>query len=178
MSKRTFLSFETFEKYEDDGMKHELIQGEHVIAPPATIGQSRLRQNFHDTLRPHVRDQQFGEFYVSAGFKLPGDTFLKPDASFIRKSQIERTDPDGYFEGAPALAIEVASESNTAAQLDLKMELYFAHGAEEVWVVFPQTRRLRAYFPDGHGETLADGLHSALFPGWSAPLDAIFLLSV
>ena len=26
MSKRTLLSFETFEKYQDDGIKHELIQ--------------------------------------------------------------------------------------------------------------------------------------------------------
>jgi Uma2 family endonuclease len=174
MSKRTLLSFETFEKYEDDGMKHELIQGEHVITPPATIGRGRIRQNFHDALRPYVRDRQFGEVYISAGFKLPLDTFLRPDASFIRKSQIERTDPDGYLEGAPALAIEVASESNTAAQLDLKMEVYFAHGAEEVWIVYPKTRRVRAHFPDGHSETLASDLQSALFPGWSASLSAIF----
>lgn len=69
-------------------------------------------------------------FTFRRGLKLPDDTFLKPDASFIRQAQIARTPPDGYFEGAPALAIEVASDSNTAAQLDLKMELYFAHGAE------------------------------------------------
>jgi Uma2 family endonuclease len=87
---------------------------------------------------------------------------------------LARTNPDGYFEGSPALAIEVASDSNTAAQLDLKMELYFAHGAEEVWVVFPQTCRVRAHFPDGHSETLARELQSALFPGWSAALSSIF----
>jgi Uma2 family endonuclease len=54
------------------------------------------------------------------------------------------------------------------------MELYFAHGAEEVWAVYPQTRRVRVHFPDGHSETLASGLQSALFPGWEAPLSAIF----
>ena len=95
-------------------------------------------------------------------------------SSFVRTSQIEQPRPRGYLEGSPALAIEVASEANTAAQLDLKMELYFAHGAEEVWVVYPQTRRVRAHFPDGHSETLATELRSALFPGWSAPLSAIF----
>jgi Uma2 family endonuclease len=163
MSGRILLTFEQFEKYQDDGMKHELVQGEHVVTPPATIGQSRIRQNIHDALWPYVRDHQLGEVSVAAGFKLPVDTFLKPDASFIRKSQIDRTDPDGYFEGAPALAIEVASESNTAAQLDLKIELYFVHGAEEVWIVYPKTRRVRAYFPDGHSETLASDLRSALF---------------
>ena len=56
----------------------------------------------------------------------------------------------------------------------MKMELYFAHGAEEVWVVFPKTRRVRAPFPDGHSETLATELKSTLFPGWSVPLSAIF----
>ncbi len=155
-------------------MKHELLRSEHVVTLPATIVQSRIRQNLRDALWPYVRDRQLGEVYVAAGFRLPADNFLKADASFIRKSQIAGADPDGYLEGSPALAIEVASESNTAAQLDLKMELYFAHGGEEVWVVYPQTRRVRAHFPDGHSETLATGLQSGLFPGWSAPLSAIF----
>jgi Uma2 family endonuclease len=168
------LTFEQFEQYQDDGMKHELLRSEHVVTPPATIAQSRIRQNLHDALWPYVRERRLGEVYVAAGFKLPGDNFVKADASFIRKSQVAVTDPDGYLEGAPALAIEVASEPNTAAQLDLKMELYFAHGAEEVWTVYPQTRRVRAHFPDGHSETLAAGLQSGLFPGWSAPLSAIF----
>jgi Uma2 family endonuclease len=168
------LTFEEFEKYEDDGMTHELIQGEHVVTPPANILRSLVRHNLHDTLRPYVREHQLGEVYIAAGFKVSSDTFMKIDASFIRTAQLARTKPDGYFEGAPALAIEVASESNTAAQLDLKMELYFAHGAEEVWIVYPQTRRVRAHFPDGHGETLATGLRSSLFPDWSAPLSVIF----
>src|SRR5258708_5915845 len=59
--------------------------------------------------------------------------------SRMSASQIHTTDPDGYYEGAPALAIEVASDSNTAAQLDLKIEQYFSHGSDEVWIVYPQT---------------------------------------
>jgi Uma2 family endonuclease len=174
MATRTLLTFEQFEKYEDDGMEHELIQGEHVVTPPATIRQSLIRHHLHDALRPHVREHQLGEVYISAGFMPSGDAFLKPDASFIRNSQIEQPRPRVYLEGSPAVAIEVASESNTAAQLDLKMKLYFAHGAEEVWIVYPQTRRVRAHFPNGHSETLASDLHSSLVPGWSTPLSAIF----
>jgi Uma2 family endonuclease len=174
MATRTLLTFEQFEQYEDDGMIHELIQGEHAVTPPANILRSHIRHNLHDALRPYVHEYQLGEVYIAAGFKLSSGTFLKTDASFIRTAQSARTKADGYFEGSPALAIEVASDSNTAAQLDLKMELYFAHGAEEVWVVFPQTRRVRAHFSDGHSETLATDLHSALFPGWSAPVAVIF----
>jgi Uma2 family endonuclease len=174
MATRTLLTFEQFERYEDDGMIHELVQGEHVVTPPANILRSLVRHNLYDALGPYVRGHDLGEVYIAAGFKLSSDTFLKTDASFIRNSQFARTKPDGYLEGAPALTIEVASESNTAAQLDLKMELYFAHGAEEVWIVFPQTRHVRVHFPDGRSETLATEMNSALFAGWSAPVSAIF----
>lgn len=46
--------------------------------------------------------------------------------------------------------------------------------AEEVWIVYPKTRRVGAHFPEGHSETLANELRSTLFPGWSAALSAIF----
>jgi Uma2 family endonuclease len=174
MATKTLLTFEQFEKYENDQLKHELLEGEHITMPPAKRPHTRIQQNLQDALRPYVRQHRLGEVHIEAGFKLSPRTWLQPDVSFVRTDQIERGDPNEYYEGAPALAIEVASESNTAAQLDLKMELYFAHGAEEVWVVFPITRRVRAHFPDGHSETLATDLRSALFPEWSAPLSAIF----
>jgi|SRR5580658_5722208 len=174
MSVSTSLTFEDFEKYQDDGLKHELLEGEHITLPPPKRPHTRVQQNMQDALRPYVREHHLGEVHIEAGFKLSSRTWLQPDVSFVRSVQMQRGDPNEYFEGSPALAIEVASESNTAAQLDLKMELYFAHGAEEVWIVYPQTRRVRAHFPDGHSETLASDLHSALFPDWSAPLSAIF----
>jgi Uma2 family endonuclease len=174
MATRTLFTFEQFEQLQDDGHKHELLEGEHIVLPPPKFGHSRIQHNLLDVLRPYVRQRRLGDVMLEVGFRLSPKTCLQPDVSFVRTSQIENVAPGAYLEGAPALAIEVASESNTAAQLDLKMELYFAHGAEEVWVVYPQTRRVRAHFPDGHSETLATGLQSALFPGWSAPLSGIF----
>jgi Uma2 family endonuclease len=164
MATRTLLTFEEFEKYREDGKKHELLQGEHIILPPAKSPHSDVQHNLLRALQPYVDTRGLGDVRIEADFKLASDTWVQPD----------QNTPDGYFEGAPALAIEVASESDAAAQLDLKMELYFAHGASEVCVVYLQTHRVRAYFPDGHSETLAAELHSALFPGLSAPLSAIF----
>lgn len=76
-------------------MRHELLHGEHMVTPPATIVQSRIRQNLHDALWPYVQERKLGEIYIAAGFKLPADNFLKADASFMRKSQIAGADPDG-----------------------------------------------------------------------------------
>lgn len=167
MATRTLLTFEEFEKFQDDGKKHELLEGEHIVLPPPKFDHTRIQQKLQDALRPYVKEHLLGEVYIEAGFKLSASTWLQPDLSFVRSAQIQSVLPGGYLEGAPALAVEVASESNSAAELDRKMDLYFAHGAEEVWVVFPQTRRVRAHFPNGHSEILGEILHSALFPGWS-----------
>jgi Uma2 family endonuclease len=173
MGARTLVSFEQFEKFPDDGMKHELLQGEHLVEPPPIVRQTEIRQTLFDSLRPHVHEHRLGEVHIEAGFKLSSATWLQPDVSFVRTAQIQRVDRNGYYDGAPAIAIEVASDSNTAAQLDLKMELYFAHGAEEVWVVYPKTKKTIAHYPDGHSQTFTTDLRSDLFPDWSLSVSSL-----
>lgn len=41
---------------------------------------------------------------------------------------------------APELCVEIVSPSNTKAEIDFKISLYFAHGAQEVWVVSLQKK--------------------------------------
>ena len=174
MSARTLLTFEQFEQLHDDGLKHELLGGEHIVLPPAKFDHNSLQHRILFLLHPYVVKHQMGEVRLEAGFKLSSDTWLQPDVSFIRTAQVQSPRPGGYIEGAPAIPIEVASESNTAAQLDRKMEQYFAHGSEEVWVVYPETRKIRIHFPDGSSRTASGELRSDVFPGWSAPLVAVF----
>src|SRR5712664_1557078 len=165
MSTRTLQNFEQFEQFQDDGMKHELLLGEHIVLPPAKLRHARIQQKLSDVLRPYVHLHQLGEVHIENGFKLSSDTWLQPDVSFVRAAHIEATDPDGYYERAPAVAIEVVSDSNFPAKLNLKMEQYFAHGSEEVWIVYPKTKAVRLHDPDGSGKTVAEGdLRSDLFP--------------
>src|SRR5277367_3771194 len=126
MSARTLLTFEQFEHLPDDGLTHQLLEGELISAPPFRVRHVVVRENLADALRSFVEERRFGVVYVRAAFKLSSRTWLRPDVSFVRTEQIERSDPDGYYDGSLAIAIEVASESNTAAELDRKMELYFA----------------------------------------------------
>ena len=176
MSARTLMTFEQFEQYHDDGLKHELLKGEHIVVPPPKFRHTRLQQKIQDALRPYVRERGLGEVYIEAGFKLSANSWLQPDLSVVRTKQLDASRNADYLEGAPAIAIEVASESNTAVQLDMKMELYFAHGSEEVWVVYPTTRRIRVHRPDGTSRSVeANGeLRSEVVPGWSLAVESIF----
>jgi hypothetical protein len=58
-------------------------------------------------------------------------TGRQPDA---RRSAHRR-----FYLGAPLIAFEVVSESETAAYLDEKVSECLAHGAAEVWLIYPAT---------------------------------------
>jgi Uma2 family endonuclease len=174
VGERTLVTFEQFEQFPDDGMKHELVKGEHIVVPPPKSRHTRIQQKIQDVLRPFVRERRLGEVHIEAGFRLTADTWLQPDVSFLRAEQIQSSDPSGYYQGAPAIAIEVASDSNTAAQLDLKTELYFANGSNEVWVVYPKTRQVVVHLADDSVRTVSGELSSDLLPGWSVSIEALF----
>jgi Uma2 family endonuclease len=44
------------------------------------------------------------------------------------------------FPQAPELCVEIVSPSNTKAEIDYKVSLYFAQGAQEVWLVSLQKK--------------------------------------
>ena len=174
MATRTLLTFEQFEQYQDDGMRHELLKGEHIVMPPPKLRHTLIQEKLGELLRPYVLQHQVGKVFIEAGFRLSHNTWLQPDLSFVRSDHLQQSDPNGYFQGAPALAVEVISNANTADDMELKTQEYFAHGAEEVWTIYPRTGRIRIHHPDGRSETVSNSaLESKLFPGWS--LDPISL---
>ncbi|MFS8858910.1 Uma2 family endonuclease, partial [Synechococcus sp. H60.3] len=50
--------------------------------------------------------------------------------------------PTGFLEGAPELAVEVLSASNTVEEIGGKIAEYFENGAPLVWAVSPTQRCL------------------------------------
>lgn len=50
---------------------------------------------------------------------------------------------------APEICIEVVSPSNSVKELREKTEAYLAAGAEEVWIVYPQSKRCEFYGVQG-----------------------------
>lgn len=50
---------------------------------------------------------------------------------------------------APEICIEVVSPSNSVKELHEKIGAYFSAGAEEVWIVYPQSKRCEFYGRQG-----------------------------
>ena len=105
---------------------------------------------------------------------VPAEYLLAPAAEFVLKTvNAAFTDNGAATDWLPC--VEIVSDSNTPARLKLKTEQYFAHGSEEVWIVYPKTGTVRMHYPNGNSQTVAEGeLRSDLFPGWSIPVDSLF----
>ena len=82
---------------------------------------------------------------MGMGYQLSGDSWVKPDVSVTQAGQRV----DEYLQGAPAIAIEVVSPSNTAETLSDKTDLYFEYGALEVWRVYPKARKIEIHAAGG-----------------------------
>jgi Uma2 family endonuclease len=100
-------------------------------------------------LGQHVRAQRLGRVLAAeTGFRISRnpDTVRAPDVSFVARKRVPSAGPpDGYWELAPDLAVEVVSPSDTAADVQSKVQMWLESGVRLVWVVYPDTRSVVAY---------------------------------
>lgn len=84
--------------------------------------------------------------------KLSETDIVQPDILVVCKpEQIKTT----HIEGAPALAIEILSDSTELHDRGVKMRLYAARGVAEVWLVTPEPAIVEVYRLDGESYRLA-----------------------
>ena len=89
-----------------------------------------------------------------ADVNLPSvETYRRPDAAYLTKQQID--DPENA-PAAPSFLIEVISPSNSAGEVERKIDEYFRAGVEVVWVVYPNTKRLYIYTSPKHVQICSD----------------------
>ena len=124
------MTFAEFEQMPDEPGKQELIDGELIEMPPAKV----IHMEVSERVFIHLRSGTAGtRAHIGWGYRIGGG-WLQPDVSVMRRHQEVR---DDYAIGSPELAVEVLSPDNSASRIERKIALYFAEGAEEVWVIDP-----------------------------------------
>jgi Uma2 family endonuclease len=99
-----------------------------------------------------------------------------PDVSFLNNESAAKGDLDHIFRGAPDLAIEVVSESESALDLRQKIQDYLDAGSKAVWAFYPKVRVIAVYDRTGVKELRADQVLEApeILPGFQAKVDEFF----
>jgi Uma2 family endonuclease len=173
------LTFEQFERMPepDQPGKQELVEGELIEVPPPGSKHNRRATKIFQALTAalaaaHARGEaaELGEVFIEMGYKLGIRNWLQPDISISHPGQSERK----YLEGAPAIAIEVVSPDDRAADLDRKTDLYFKHGAREVWRLYQSTRRMMIHSGSASQVRVEhEAVTTPLLPGFSLTLREI-----
>jgi Uma2 family endonuclease len=167
----------------DDGLRRELVRGEVKTMAPAGQQHGRIAQRIASHLWQHVSAHQLGEVYAAeTGFKLASnpDHVRAPDAAFVRRERVVAVgEVEGFWPGAPDLAIEVVSPGDSFADVEEKVFDWLDAGSRAVVVVNPKKRSVTLYRSVSDVRVLAEKELLSMedvIPGWKLPVGDLFTI--
>jgi Uma2 family endonuclease len=170
----------------DDLLRHELIDGEHIVSPAPGTQHQRVVLRLVLALGKHLEKHPRGELFTA-----PFDVLLslhdmvEPDLLYIANWRRERQLNDKRLVGPPDLAVEVLSPSTRTRDETRKLRLYERFAVSEYWLIDPKNETARLYRLVDERLALVDTLsHDAtarardlatpLLPGLAIPLASLF----
>ena len=175
MATKTLLTVDEFLRLPEPlDCSYELVEGELITVSPGMFLHNQVRDRLLILLAAFVEASHLGTVVSEQPFHLLGNTVRVPDVAFVRSGRT--LPPNKLPEGAPDLAIEVISPTNTPREMDQKVSDFFAAGSTRVWLVYPEHREVYAHGLAGvvrrrGDETLED---HQLLPGFSVKVSILF----
>ena len=177
MSTTAQMTVEQFEQLPDvDGVRYELRDGELIKTANAKYRHERTKYRIQRALFAYILQHPIGEVHAEMSFVLSETRVCVPDVSFLNNESAATGDPDHIFRGAPDLAIEVVSESESALELREKIQDYLHAGSKAVWAFYPKVRLIAIYDKSGVREVTEGQMLEApeILPGFQAPANRFF----
>jgi Uma2 family endonuclease len=187
----TGLTYEDFVLFPDDGKRHELIDGEHVVKPSPSTRHQLVLRNLDRALDRFVHERALGRVvFAPLDVVLSRHDVVEPDLLYISADRASILTA-ANVQGAPDLVVEVLSPSSRRQDEVLKRDLYERGGVAEYWIVDPESESVKVFRRATEGEeagsaaprfarplllTLHDGdaLATPLLPGLEIPLAVVF----
>ena len=174
------LTYDDFVQFPDDGLRHELIDGEHYVTPAPSTRHQRIQGRLQGELYAYFKSRRGGEVF-SARFDvvLSDHDVVEPDVVVILADQAGVLTPQ-HARGAPAIVIEILSPGTRRHDRTRKRALYEHAGVREYWIIDPDedvvvVQRFGA--SSGDRVTLNRGagqfLTSPLLAGWQFAVDEL-----
>lgn len=174
MSAKTLISVEDFDRLEEEEFRYELDEGELITMTRPRARHVLIEGNLYFALRTYLERNPIGKVLgADILFVLGPATKRAPDAAVIMRS----IDPDQEIQGAPDIAAEILSPSNTKREMKRKLGQFFAAGCKLAWIIDPKTRSVEVWeSAAGPSRTLrdSDSLETPLLPGFSLQIARLF----
>lgn len=166
----------------DDGNQYELVEGRLLCMGGTSTRPAAVAFNIGLEVGGFVKQHRLGLCGgADWGMLLTSkpDTVRVPDVAFVRADRIPPSGlPNGFWPGAPDLAVEVRSPSNRFPDILRKIADYLDAGTRLVWQIDPERRTAMAFREEGITAVAgADGVLDGedVLPGFSLSLAQIWV---
>ncbi len=175
------LTFEMAAQLDPDEQGGEIIDGVLVPVTRSTWRHGEIVLTIGMLLKLYARQHAGWSVAVAdPGVRLSRnpDKLRGPDVGMVRTHRAPTgKGVSGWLDGAPDLAVEVLSDGQTFSEMTRKALDYIAGGAQMVWLVDPEPRRMVLFTPPnqvrilGPDETIDGG---ELLPGFACSVSEFF----
>ncbi|HLY25827.1 MAG TPA: Uma2 family endonuclease [Aggregatilineales bacterium] len=163
----------------DDGKIYELHNGVLVEVAGSARKQTRLAAWLAFLITNFIMENHPGGEVSGADgtYVLSRYNTRIPDVAYISAGRLKDQKEDAFYQGAPDLAIEVVSPSNTPTEMQERAGLYLDTGSRLVWIVDAKSKTVDVYREDGkrisiRGDGVLEGYD--VLPALHLPLSTVF----
>lgn len=171
---------EEFWRLPDPKNQRELVLGEIVETMPPGGQHGAIAVMLAMLLRLWTKEGAGGYVGVEAGYILARDpdTVRGPDISYVRADRMPIDGvPEGFWDLAPDLAVEVVSPHESADEVRAKVRDFLNAGTPMVWTIYPRGREVVVHTSDGLARTYTSTMtlaFSEILPGFVCPVAELF----
>jgi Uma2 family endonuclease len=177
------LTYDDYVQFPDDGLRHELIDGEHYVTPTPIRKHQAIATNLVGIIWSYLREHPVGRVFTAPFDVILSDfDVVEPDLLFLTNERLGEIATSPWVKGAPSLVVEIGSPSTRKRDATIKRRLYERVGVDEYWIIDPELDAIDVYrLIDGHYHRTAqlsleagDVLTTVLLPGLRLSLSTIF----
>ena len=174
------LTYDDLRLFPNDGKRHELIDGDHIMTPAPKTNHQNVSGNLFALLHAFVRQHNLGRVFA-APFDVVFSDFdvTEPDLIFISRER-EKILTEDNARGAPDLIVEILSPSTAEIDRKVKFSLYEKYGVREYWIITPDAEIVQIFALHSGGYELLGNfsgkqeLHSKVLSEFSCRAEELF----
>jgi Uma2 family endonuclease len=156
MSTKSALTYADYAAIPADGLRHEIIDGEHIVNPAPNLYHQHVSRHLQFQLLMEIELKGHGVVInAPVDLQLSQHDIVQPDLVFVSIARSKIMTP-AKIKGIPDLVVEILSPTNSKHDTFVKRMLYQRSGIPEYWIVDPEDQTvLQLVFENGNYREVA-----------------------